>query len=283
VTSVAPKLEPSRLAPGRASLTVELVAHESAVTSAFATSPLKLLTPRSRGRSAWACLSNFGGGLVAGDQTSLELEVGAGAACFLGTQASTKIYRNPLRRACGHTTRARLSDGAFLVFAPDVVQAFADSTFAQRQEFHLAPTAGLVLVDWLASGRTERGEQWAFRRYQSRNEVFVAGERRVIDSLLLEPAKGPLPSGSPTGRYHCLATLLLVGPPLAEAAEVLLAEVGAHDVPCRAALVASVSPVTDGALLRVAGETVESVRHELHRRLAFLPALLGDDPWARKG
>jgi urease accessory protein len=169
-----------------------------------------------------------------------------------------------------------------LVFAPDVVQAFADSTYAQRQDFHLAPTAGLVLVDWLASGRTERGEQWAFHRYQSRNQVFVAGERRVIDSLRLDPAEGPLASGSRAGRYHCLAMLLLLGPSLAKAAEVLLADIGAREVPCRAALAASVSPVADGALLRVAGATVESVRHELHRHLAFLPALLGDEPWERK-
>jgi urease accessory protein len=220
---------------------------------------------------------------VAGDQTSLELRIGAGANCFLGTQASTKIYRNPLRLPSGHTTRAELSEGSLLVFAPDVVQAFADSTYAQRQEFHLAPTAGLVLVDWLGSGRTERGEQWAFRRYQSRNEIFVAGERRLIDSILLEDADGPLRSEARTGRYHCLAMLLLLGPPVAEAAEFLLAEIGSREVPGRAPLATSVSPVAGGALLRVAGATVESVRHELQRHLSFIPALLGDDPWARKG
>ena len=57
---------------GRAWLEVERVFGESTVTSAFATSPMKLLTPRSRGLSAWACTSSFGGGLVAGDQTQLD-------------------------------------------------------------------------------------------------------------------------------------------------------------------------------------------------------------------
>lgn len=283
VTRIPPPLEASRLAPGCASLTVEQVARESAVTSAFATSPLKLLTPRSRGRSAWACLSSFGGGLVAGDQTRLDLEVGSGATCFLGTQASTKIYRNPLGLASGHATRARLGEGALLVFAPDMVQAFADSCYTQRQEFHLAPTAGLVLVDGLASGRSERGEIWAFRRYQSRNEIFVGGERRVVDALLLDSADGPIASAAKTGRYHCLAMLLLIGPPLALAVANLLAEVGSRGVPCRSPFVSSISPIAGGALLRVAGATVESVRQELHRHLSFATGLLGDDPWARKG
>jgi hypothetical protein len=40
--------------------------------------------------------------------------------------------------------------------------------------------------------------------------------------------------------------------------------------------------VGGGALLRVAGESVETVRAELYRQLAFAAEMLGDDPWARK-
>jgi len=47
-------------------------------------------------------------------------------------------------------------------------------------------------------------------------------------------------------------------------------------------LIASVSPVPAGAVLRVAGEDVENVGRELHRHLKFLAEPLGDDPWARK-
>jgi hypothetical protein len=46
--------------PGGAALEVESVCGASAVTSALARSPLKLLTPRARGRSVWACTSSFG-------------------------------------------------------------------------------------------------------------------------------------------------------------------------------------------------------------------------------
>ena len=62
----------------QASLVIGLVAGASAVTSARATNPLKLLTPRPRGASVWAYTSSFGGGLVAGDQTCLHLTVDDG-------------------------------------------------------------------------------------------------------------------------------------------------------------------------------------------------------------
>ncbi|HTX20518.1 MAG TPA: urease accessory protein UreD [Candidatus Aquilonibacter sp.] len=268
--------------PGGAVLEIEFVFGESTVTSALARSPLKLLTPRARGRSVWACTSSFGGGLVAGDRTRLDLRLGKNTRCFLGTQASTKIYRNPAQRPCGHVTRAALAENSLLVLAPDPVQAFAGSRYAQRQEFHLAENAGLVLLDWFTSGRAARGERWQFSRFQSRNEVFAAGERIFLDSILLDAADEIQTSPHRTGRFNCFATLLLAGEPLRAAAGQLLENISAEPVERRSALIASASPMRDGAVLRIAGEQVEAVGRELHEYLAFVPELLGDDPWARK-
>jgi urease accessory protein len=266
---------------GKASLVVERVAGESALTSSFATSPMKLLAPRSRGRSVWAFTSSFGGGLVAGDQTQLDLQIGKGAQCFIATQASTKIYRNPTSLPSGHTTRATVKENAVLVFAPDPVQAFANSTYTQRQEFHLTENAGLVLVDWFTSGRAARGERWAFNKFQSRNEVFVNNERAFLDSLLLD-SSATLGSSHVTGRFNCFALLLFLGTPMREFAARLLEEISRRPIGGRAQLVCSASPIRDGALLRVAGENVEEVGRELHHHLQPLAALLGDDPWVRK-
>jgi urease accessory protein len=281
--NVANRRDGVRTGEGCAALEVGLVFGESTVTSAFATSPMKLLTPRSRGRSVWAYTSSFGGGLVAGDQTSLDVRLGAGTRCFLGTQASTKVYRNPGSRPCGHETCAVLEAESLLIFAPEPVQAFADSCYAQQQEFHLAPGAGLVLLDWFTSGRAARGERWAFQSFQSRSDVFVAGERVFLDSLALDSAASPLGSGHRTGRFNCFATLLFIGAPLRDEAARLAAEIAARPVERTAPLVCSASPVREGAVLRVAGEDVETVSRELRRQLQPLSELLGDDPWARRG
>ena len=181
-----------------------------------------------------------------------------------------------------HDTNATLGDNSLLVFAPDPVQAFADSTYTQRQEFHLASGAGLVLVDWFTSGRAARGERWAFNRFASRNEVFINGECAFLDSLLLDQTYDTLASSHRMGRFNCMAMLLLIGEPLREAAASLLENISTKPVNRRAALVSSASPIGQGAMLRVAGESVEEVGHELHEQLKFLSAFLGDDPWARK-
>ena len=68
---------------GRATLEVATVFGVSTVTSAFASNPMKMLTPVSRGASVWAYTSSFGGGLVAGDQTQLQITVGPGAVMAL--------------------------------------------------------------------------------------------------------------------------------------------------------------------------------------------------------
>src|SRR3954467_11847072 len=95
---------------GDARLHVATVAGQSAIISSRANSPMRLLTPRSRGETVWAYTSSFGGGMVAGDRTRLAITVDAKARCFLGTQASTKIYLNPAGLPCSHELVANVDD-----------------------------------------------------------------------------------------------------------------------------------------------------------------------------
>lgn len=278
---VAP-VEPTTRQSGLASLEVQMVFGESTVVSSYATSPMKLLAPRSRGRSVWAFTSSFGGGMVAGDQTKLEVQLRPGARCFLGTQASTKIYRNPASLPSGHETRATLEAGSLLVFAPDPVQAFARSMYSQRQRFDLAPDASLILLDWFTSGRAARGERWEGSRFASRNEVFVDGRCAFLDSLLLSPEDGELGTNHRLGRFNCIATILLLGPAFHAIATRLLEATKSEPVTRRSELVFSASPVADGAVLRIAGVSVEAVGRLIHHHLQPASEQLGDDPWARK-
>jgi urease accessory protein len=278
---VLPSESTPRLA-GRARLEVALVSGQSTVTAAYASSPIKLLTPRSRAASVWAYTSNFGGGLLAGDQTHLDVHIHSSARCFLSTQATTKVYRNATGLPCAHRTQAVLEEGALLVFAPDRVQPFAGSTYSQRQEWHLADSAGLVLLDWFCSGRVARGERWHFARFQSRNDVFIDGERVFVDSILLDGSADLRNSAHRVGRFDCFATLLFIGAPWRTAALELLQGSSSTPVPRRGSIVCSASPVGDGALLRIAGEHSEEVGQELERHLDPLSSQLGDNPWVRK-
>jgi urease accessory protein len=265
--------------PGRGALRVIRNADRSIVSRAYATSPLRLLTPGNHGRAAWIYTSSHGGGLVDGDHIVLEIDVGAGAAAFVSTQASTKIYRSP--RGTSAEVRARIEPDGLLVVAPDPVVCFARSRYRQVQQFDLADRAALVLLDWVSSGRHGAGERWAFEEYHG--EIVVRLDRKLLvhDALALRAADGDL--AGRLGRFNVLAIALLVGHALRTVAGSIISRVSQGAVVRRSDHLLAASPLgDDGCVVRIAGCSVEPVGRTIRELLGFLPALLGDDPWTRK-
>jgi urease accessory protein len=266
-----------------AKLDVMLVSGQSTVTTLYATTPLKLLAPVSRGACAWVYSSSFGGGMVSGDQTLLDVRVGPKARCFLGTQSSTKVYRNPEARPTGHQLRAELGSGSLMVAVPDPIQAFAGSMWRQQQIVRVSPDADLVLVDWMTSGRRARGERWAFTRFESRNEIHLGDRPWFVDALTLDPTDGPLSGGFRMGRFDGLALVALVGPRVQAGARRWVEEIAARPVQRGASLLRAASVKDGGAVLRFAGTDLEEVAREIHTGLRFLSPWLEGEPWNRRG
>jgi hypothetical protein len=76
--------------------------------------------------------------------------------------------------------------------------------------------------------------------------------------------------------------LLIVGQLLRQPVAALASEISSRPVERNGALVCSASPVPQGTVLRIGGEDVEAVSHEIKRHLNFVGEFLGDDPWVRK-
>ncbi len=273
-------------APGAGSIVVERVASASTIVRARASAPLKILVPRPRGTSVWAYAATFGGGLLAGDTIDLDVRVGPDAAALLATQSSTKIYKSENGVTARQTLSAAVGDGALLALLPDPVCPFAGAVYEQRQHVELAPGASLVLVDALTSGRVARGERYRFASYRTVTEIAVDGRLVVLDALTLQDT----PESSVAdrmGRFDAFTTAILLGPLIEKHAAALVEDIAQMPVrdpgPARKPLLVTASPIAGGgAVLRVAGEEPEAVAAFLRTSLAFLPALLGDDPWARK-
>jgi urease accessory protein len=252
-------------------------AGKTALGTAYATSPLRILTPKNHGDAAWLFLSSFGGGLVDGDHLDVEVEVARGASAFLGTQASTKVYRSP--HGCSQRLRARVDGEAALAVVPDPVVCFAGARYEQHIDIALDPTASLVLLDGYTSGRSARGERWAFSRYASRTTLSRGGVPAVIDATLLDPRHGPL--AERMGRFDVVLSLLALGPRFAPVRAAMLG-CGASRSPDDA-LIASASPLgEEGCLVRVAAQRFEAASRSLRPSFAALAQVLGDDPFARK-
>jgi urease accessory protein len=283
------------------------VGERSVVTHAYATSPLRLLTPRNHGPAAWVFTSTFGGGMVDGDRLALDVDVAPGATAYLSTQAATKAYKGP--GGTMSTLRCSVGAGALLMSMPDPVICFAASRYRQVQQFHLAADAGLVAIDWMTGGRRAAGERWGFDEYYSRTEVSVGGRLLVYDPVALRARDGDLRAR--LGRFDVLGLAVIAGAMLRAEAEQVVALVHEH-APARGAgeLIAA-APLGDqaaplrpsngarnapsdgdgrgtrpagacGCVVRVAGPSVEAVGATLRRLLHFVPLRLGDDPWRRK-
>jgi urease accessory protein len=178
--------------------------------------------------------------------------------------------------------RAHLAKGALLVSVPDPVVCFAESAYRQAQAFELEAGAALVAVDWMTSGRLGSGERWAFVDYASTTTVRLEGRLAIHDAVRLSRRDGDL--AARLGRFDVLAVAVIAGDPLAVEAARVVDAVAAIAPARRPAVMASAAalPGGGGSVVRLAGERVEAVRQHLRALLDFVPALLGDDPWARK-
>lgn len=254
---------------GHGVLAVARGARGSVVTRAVARSPLQLLVPRNHGHAVWAFLSSHGGGLVDGDEVAFRVEVDAGAAAMLTTQASTKVYRSP--RGCRQSVTASVGDGGLLLVLPDPVVCFAGARLEQSIAIDLGEGASVVLVDATTAGRVAHGERWAFARYRSVLSVG-RGERELVrDAIELDPRHGALPAR--LGRFDAIATVIAVGPQAAS----LLGDVIRNDC-----FVGVSSPIPEGVLVRAAATSTEELQRGLRILLGGIASLLGDDPFARK-
>ncbi len=275
------------LAAGAGSLSFRLRADgvRTVAETCAARSPLKILTPKNHGSSAWVFTASFGGGLVDGDTVDIEAQVHPGARALLGTQASTKVYRSE-SAGCRQSLTAHVAEGASLVVLPDPVSPFAGSRFTQRNDVHLAAGASLLLVDSFSCGRAAHGERWDFARYASTTRVHRGDTLLFHDAVLLDPAHGAL--AERMGRIQALATLSLFGERFRPVVDAVLAA-GAPltrrpDVIVSAnRLATGVTGVAEvGAIVRLAATSVERLTITLRALLRNLPEILGDDPFMRK-
>jgi urease accessory protein len=274
--TVPSTLEPSELAPGHARLRAELVAGRSAFVERRARSPLRLLCPANAGSAAWAYMSSFGGGLVAGDDVRLAVEVGPGAQALVTTQGSTKAYRGTARQE----VRASVATGGLLALLPDPLVAFAGASVSSLVEVDLSPDATLVLVDSLEAGRVAAGERWAAARCALRIRVR-AGGLVLDDGLLLDPEHGSV--ARRMGPFDGWATVVLLGPLARAASEALLAEERpAHSLAADVAYLETAAPVADGCLLRIAARSAAVLAERVALATACVAELAGDHPSTRR-
>lgn len=276
---IAPMLAPAARRSAQAgSIRVAIVEGQSAIIAAGAGDPLKLIVSRPRGQAAWAWVATYGGGLLAGDRTELDVEVGSDARLVLATQATTKVYRSDDGRTAEQHLTARIGPCGLFAWIGDPVCPFAGAKSLASTTIELAAGAGLVWLDAVTAGRQARDERWAFTAYRSRLRVDRAGVPLLREALELAP---PAASLAPWG---ALATLVVMGEPLAVWAQSLRDDINALAAePSREFLVAATPLAREpGIILRFAASRWELIEHWLFARMQPLAEQVGGAPWLRR-
>ena len=120
-----------------------------------------------------------------------------------------------------------------------------------------------------------------FSRYENRVDIRRGAQRLFFDRLVLEPGIDSV--AARMGRFDVCLTAVVSGPLVAVAAKELLRAASDAPISRREDLVIAAAELPDGgALLRMAGTSVEEMAQTVRTRLEFLSPLVGDDLWSRK-
>lgn len=150
------------------------------LTSCINHPPMKFINPRPDAGSCQVYMSNYGGGLLGGDEIRIKVECLPDSRLYLGTQSSNKIYRTTGNRVSLQETTGTLHARALAVICPDPVVPFAGSRFRQKQTWELHKESNFILVDRFQSGREARGEVFAFDAFESEIRLVRPGGRPLL-------------------------------------------------------------------------------------------------------
>ena len=137
--------------------------------------------------SAYTLLLNPSGGLVGGDQLSIDMYLGQEAHVLISTPSANRVYRS-LAETSIQDIEIRLDPGAILEWFPEHTIPFAGSRFRQSIHVQLGEGATVLLWDGIAAGRIARGERWGFTRLENEIRITASSGLSIKEKYALEPA-----------------------------------------------------------------------------------------------
>jgi urease accessory protein len=203
---------PAQRAAGEARLSCAVGHGRTRLLRLYQDGSAKIRMPAVAADPLEAVLINTAGGLTGGDRIGWEIDVGAGAAASVTTQACEKIYRAESGRA---EVKVKLSVGAGgrIAWLPQETIVFDRSAFARTLEVELAVGAEALLLEATIFGRLAMGEQAAHGHFHDRWRVRQDGALIHAEDFRIGPAiAAALNRPAVAGGAIAVATLLMVSP-----------------------------------------------------------------------
>jgi urease accessory protein len=168
---------------GRLSLRAGIHADRTVLLESVGTFPLQVMRPHAVPRPAGSVslVLLLSGGLLDGDDVSIDVVVEPGARVALRTQAATQVHAGRSR----HRLHAVVGEGAWLSYVPHAVVPHANADYHGQAAIAMHSNSRVLLAEALAPGRLGFGEQFAFTQVRLDLDVccdgqLVARERGVV-------------------------------------------------------------------------------------------------------
>ena len=155
-------------------------------------------------------LHNLSGGVLGGDQLTLNVTVEPHASVQLTTTGATRLYRShPETPVASQTTTIQVQEGGLLEYLPDPLIPFAGARYRQQTTIELAHDAGLFWWETIAPGRAARGERFAYYLLRLSTTITAQGRPLALERFALEPRQQTLSSLARLGSYDYFCSMYI--------------------------------------------------------------------------
>jgi len=213
------------------------------------------------------------GGLVGGDELTVDVDVAAGAHALVTTPAAGKVYRTAGATA-RQTQRLRVADGGTLEWLPQEAILYDGARAVLETRVELARGARFIAIDAICFGLPASRAPFARGSCRQTLEIFRDGRPLLIERGHYDAGGDVATARWGLGGADVIALLVASPAPAADAAEAvraLAASAPAGDI-------GAVTVVGDGDALvaRYLGRSAERTRAFLHETWRLVrPTLLG--------
>jgi urease accessory protein len=173
--------------------------------------PLKVVRtfPAADG-AALVHLHNVSGGLLGGDELSLNVNLAPASTVQLTTTGATRVYRPRMTAApTRQTNEITVAENALLEYVPDPIIPYTGARFSQRTTINLSSGAGLFWWEILGPGREAHGEVFQYESIELKTDITAHGRPICSERVRLEPRQQDLRSQARLGNYRYWATFYI--------------------------------------------------------------------------
>lgn len=188
------------------------------LTHGYAEPPLRLGHGFERGAGLHFILASSAPGIFGGDEIVQVIRVEPGAIVSLASQSALQMHPSSAGVQARLTSRYAVEAGGSLSCWWDPIIPFARSRLDQSIAIDVADGGRLTWSDALMSGRSGRGERWAFSHLSHELRVRQQGRLAYLERYRIAPngdtgvdAAVHLPFSAPQSEVHYVGTVLRIG------------------------------------------------------------------------